>query len=405
MSDCIVIVGAGQAAVQAVESLRKDGFQGRLVVVGDEPHLPYQRPPLSKKYLAGELLADRLPFRHRPFYDEHRVELHLGVQATALDINRHCVKLSDGRKCEYDQLLLCTGASARRLPIPGAEFAGVHYLRTMTDVGAIRQGIAQGRRVTIIGGGYIGLECAATLGQLGCRVTVLEMTDRVMNRVVAPSVSEFFAREHASHGVKIVCHTRVVRIEGVDRVQRVVCADETTHDSDMVIIGVGSVPNYELAESAGLRCENGILVDEYCRTSDAGVYAAGDCTNHTSLRFDMRVRLESVDSAFEQARTVAANMQGKNLRHDKVPWFWSDQYQHKLMIVGLNQGYDQQIIRGDPQSGSFSVCYLKGGDLIAVESVNNIRDHMAARKLISDRSQPEPAKITDIVTPLKESVL
>ena len=405
MTDSILIVGGGQAAAQAVESLRKESYQGQLTVIGGEAHLPYQRPPLSKKYLAGEIAADRLPFRHQSFYDEHRVELRLGISATSINLSQRRVMLADGRQFDYDKLLLCTGGSPRRLTIPGSELRGVHYLRTMADVEAIRRGIVGARRVTIIGGGYIGLECAATLRLLGCSVTVLEVTERVMNRVVASTVSEFFAHEHALHEVRILCNTRVVRLEGLDRVQRVVCADESVHDSDMVIIGVGGIPNYELAQNAGLHCENGVTVDQYCRTSDERVYAAGDCTCHPSLRFELRVRLESVDSAVEQARTAAANMLGNNIQHNKVPWFWSDQYQHKLMIVGLNQGADEQIVRGEPQSGSFSVCYLKNGELIAVESVNNTRDHIAARKLIAERARPDRAKLTNIDIPLKNSAL
>src|ERR1700677_3709260 len=367
MISTILILGGGQAGAQAVASLRREGFAGRLVLIGDEPQLPYQRPPLSKQFLAGEMAEDRLFFRHQAYYDQHRVELKLGRRATRIDPAARQVSLADGEMLAYDRLMLCTGAKSRPLTFPGAELAGVHYLRGVADVAAMRPGLKAGGRVVIIGGGYIGLETAATARKLGCTVTVLEMADRVMNRVVASSVSEYFAHEHRTQGVKIICNTRVVRLEGAGRVERVVCADGSTHEADLLVVGVGAVANTELASAAGLHCDNGIVVDEYCRTSDAAIYAAGDCTNHPSMRFEMRVRLESVDNAFEQAKTAALNMLDRAVTHDRVPWFWSDQFDNKLLIVGLSQDHDRQVLRGDPASRSFSVCYLKGSELLAVE--------------------------------------
>ena len=333
MISTILILGGGQAGAQAVDSLRREGFGGRLVLIGDEPHLPYQRPPLSKQYLAGELAGDRLPFRHQAFYDQHRVELRLGLRATRIDAAARRLSLSDGETLAYDRLMLCTGARSRLLTCPGAELSGVHYLRGIADVEAMRPGLKAGSRVVIIGGGYIGLETAATARKLGCTVTVLEMADRVMNRVVASSVSEYFAHEHRTHGVKLICNTRVIRLEGAGRVERVVCADGSSFEVDLLVVGVGAVPNSELAAEAGLACENGITVDEYCRSSDAAIYAAGDCTHHPSPRFEMRVRLESVDNAFEQAKAAALNLLGRPTVHDRVPWFWSDQFDNKLLIV------------------------------------------------------------------------
>jgi 3-phenylpropionate/trans-cinnamate dioxygenase ferredoxin reductase subunit len=239
---------------------------------------------------------------------------------------------------------------------------------------------------------------------MGCEVTVLEMADRVMNRVVAPAVSQYFAREHGAHGVTIICDTRVVCLEGDGRVERVVCADGTRHAADLVIVGVGAVATTELASAAGLACDNGIVVDEYCRTSDAAIYAAGDCTNHPSLRFGRRVRLESVDNAFEQAKSAALNLLGRPVAHDRVPWFWSDQFEDKLLIVGLSQGHDRQVLRGDPASRSFSVCYLQGRELLAVEAVNHSRDYMAARKLIADRTLMDVERLADGEIALKEAV-
>ena len=404
MISTILIIGGGQAGAQAIDTLRREGFGGRLVLIGDEPELPYQRPPLSKKYLSGEMAADRLPFRHRSFYDEHRIELKLGRQAVRLDAAARQVELADGERLTYDRLLLCLGAQSRRLTCPGAALPGVHYLRGIADVAPIQAGFKPQARVVVIGGGYIGLETAATSRKMGCEVTVLEMADRIMNRVVAPSVSRYFAAEHVSHGVNIICDTRVVCLEGRDRVERVVCADGSSHAADLVVVGVGAVAATHLASEAGLACDNGIVVDEYCRTSDAAIYAAGDCTNHPSPRFGRRVRLESVDNAFEQAKTAALNMLDRAVTHDRVPWFWSDQFDNKLLIVGLSQDYDRQVLRGDPASRSFSHCYLKGRELLAVEAVNHSKDYMAARKLIAERTPLNPDKLADGTLALRDAI-
>jgi 3-phenylpropionate/trans-cinnamate dioxygenase ferredoxin reductase subunit len=404
MISTILIIGGGQAGAQAIDTLRREGFGGRVTLISDESQLPYQRPPLSKKYLSGEMSADRLLFRHRAFYDEHKIELKLGRRAVRIDAAARQVELADGENLAYDRLLLCLGAESRRLTCPGAALAGVHYLRSLDDVAPIRAGFKPQARVVIIGGGYIGLETAATCRKMECGVTVLEMADRLMNRVVAPCVSAYFAGEHRNHGVQILCDMRVTRLEGEGRVERVICADGSSHAADLVIVGVGAVAATELASSAGLACDNGIVVDEYCRTSDAAIYAAGDCTNHPSPRYGRRVRLESVDNAFEQAKTAALNLLDRPVAHDRVPWFWSDQYDNKLLIVGLPQDYDQQVLRGDPASRSFSVCYLKGRELLAVEAINHSKDYMAARKLIAERSLLDPQKLANGELPLKEAI-
>jgi 3-phenylpropionate/trans-cinnamate dioxygenase ferredoxin reductase subunit len=404
MISTIVVVGGGQAGAQAVDTLRREGFAGRLLLICDEPALPYQRPPLSKRYLSGELTAERLPFRHRAFYEEHRVELRLGLQAVALDPRARRVQLADGEALGYDRLLLCLGSTARRLTCPGADLPGLFYLRTVADVAPIRAAVKPGSHVVIVGGGYIGLETAATCRQMGCEVTVLELADRVMNRVVAPSVSQFFAQEHRARGIRILCDTRVTRLEGTGCIERVVCADGSEIAADAVIVGVGAIATTALASDAGLACNDGIIVDEYCRTQDEAIFAAGDCTNHPSLRFGRRVRIESVDNAFEQAKTAALNLLDRKIAHDRVPWFWSDQFDCKLLIAGLSQDYDQQVLRGDPASRSFSVCYLKGNELIAVEAINHSQDYMAARKLIADRAQMNPTKLADPNVSLKEAV-
>jgi len=404
MISTILIIGGGQAGAQAVDTLRREGFRGRLVLVGDEPQLPYQRPPLSKKFLSGELAEERLYFRHRAFYDEHEVELMLGCSATRIDRAARRVFLSNGAEIAYDRMLLALGATSRRLTCPGAELAGVHYLRTIADVARIQAALKPGARTVIIGGGYIGLETAATARKQGCVVTVLEMADRVMNRVVASNVSDYFAHEHRAHGVNIVCNARVLRLEGGTHVKRVVCADGSSYEADLLVVGVGAMANVQLAADAGLKCENGVVVDEYCRTSDPAIFAAGDCTYHPSLHYEMRVRLESVDNAFEQSKTAALNMLDRPAVHDRVPWFWSDQFDSKLLIVGLSQGHDLQVTRGDPALRSFTVCYLKGGELLAVEAVNHSKDYMAARKLIADRARPNVDKLADPAAALKETV-
>ena len=399
----ILIIGGGQAGAQAVDTLRREGFTGRLVLISEEDSLPYQRPPLSKKYLTGEMPADRLLFRHRAFYEQHGVELKLATRALRIDPKACRAELSNGETLEYDRLLLCLGAVARRLTCPGADLPGTHYLRNIEDAAAIRPGLTPGARVVIVGGGYIGLEAAATARELGCAVTVLEMADRVMNRVVAANVSEYFAHEHRSQGVKIICNTRVARLEGGAKVERVVCADGSSYPLDLLIVGVGAVANVQLAGDAGLQCDNGIVVDENCRSSDPKIFAAGDCTNYYSRRYQARVRLESVDNAFEQSKTAALNMLDRPAAYDRVPWFWSDQYDNKLLIVGMSAGHDQQLTRGDPAMRSFSICYLKGGELLAVEAINHSKDYMAARKLIPERFRPDLNKLADPQIALKDA--
>jgi len=404
MTDTIVVAGGGHAAAQVVDSLRRDGFTGRLVMACGEPVIPYQRPPLSKKFLAGELDIERLPIRHAAFYEGIRCELLLGNPVVSIDPRGHTVTLGDGGTLAYGKLVLAIGGHARPLPIPGANLPGIHVLRTMADVEAIRARIAPGVRVAIVGAGYIGLECAATFRKLGLDVTVIEMMDRVMNRVVAPAMSDFYQGEHASHGVNLLTDRKVESFLGDDAVHAVECTDGTQVPADLVIVGIGLVPNTQLAEAAGIRCQDGIAVDEHCRTSDADIYAIGDCCSHPSPRYGRRIRLESVDNAFEQAKTASANICGKPTPHDKTPWFWSDQYELKLQIVGLSQHYDSVVLRGDPASRSFSCCYLQGGELIALDAVNHAKDFMAARKLIAERARPDPAKLGNDALGLRDTL-
>jgi len=407
MYERIAIAGGGQAAVQAVDTLRRKGFTGQIVLVGDEPWLPYQRPPLSKKYLAGALERERLLLRPPHFYETHSVETRLGRRVEEISRREQRLRLDDGSGIAYDALLIATGSQPRPLAAPGADLDGVHFLRTIADVERIRAEWMPGRRLVIVGGGYIGLEVAATARELGLQVTVLEMADRVMNRVVCPQISAIYEAEHARHGVRILCSSRVralAAVPGSRRVRAVVTEDGEEHAADCVVVGCGALPADALAVACGLACGNGVMVDERCRTSDPVIYAAGDCTSHPSLHYGRRLRLESVDNAFEQGASAALNMLGLETVHDKVPWFWSDQYDLKLIIVGVCQGYDTVVMRGDPAKHAFSACYLRGGELIAVDSVNSPKDQMAARKLIAARARPNPDRLADPAVPLKDAV-
>jgi len=400
MAHGVVIVGASHASVQAIDTLRREGYADPIVLVGDEPYLPYNRPPLSKKFLAGELDRERLWLRSAQFYQQHRVETRLGVRVTAIDRSARRLRLGDGGELGYDHLLLCVGSRPRLLEVPGHPLAGIHCLRTIADVDAIRADLAGARRLVVVGAGYIGLEAAACARQLGLEVTVLEAAERPLNRVVAPAISAFYERRHAREGVRILCRQTVTGFVGTDRVQAVACGGQE-FPADLVIVGVGVLPEETLAAAAGLRCENGIWVDEHCRSSDPLVYAAGDCTNHPSARYGRRVRLESVDNAVEQAKTAASNICGKPARHEHVPWFWSDQYDVKLQIAGLSEGYDQTVLRGDPESGSFALYYLARGELLAVDAVNSMKDFMNGKKWIAERKRPDTARLADPSVDLK----
>jgi 3-phenylpropionate/trans-cinnamate dioxygenase ferredoxin reductase subunit len=400
MTQAFVIVGASHASVQAIDTLRRSGHQGPLVLVGDEPHLPYNRPPLSKKFLSGELAPERLLLRSPQFYEQASVETRLGVAVTAIDRGARRLRLADGGELTYDKLLLCVGSRPRTLEAPGHDLAGIHCLRTIADVEAIRADLAAARRLVVVGAGYVGLEAAASARHLGIDVTVLEMADRPLNRVVAPELSDFYLRRHEREGVRIHCGASVTAFEGDDRVRAVVCGDKA-YPADLVIVGVGILPDVSLAAAAGIRCENGVWVDEQCQTSDPNVWAAGDCTNHPSVRYGRRVRLESVDNAVEQGRVSAVNMSGGQARHEHVPWFWSDQYDIKLQIAGLSQGYDQAVLRGNPESGSFALYYFAQGELLAVDAVNSPRDFMTGKRWIAERKHPDAAKLGDTTIDLK----
>lgn len=392
----VVIVGAGHAAVQAIDTLRREGFDGPITLVGDESTLPYNRPPLSKRYFAGDIDRRQLLLRDESFYTSTATELRLGVTVVDIDRRNHRVQLDDGNTVSYAQLLLCTGSRVRRLQVDGETLKGIHFLRTVADVDGIRAELAAVRRLVVVGAGYIGLEAAASARKLGLEVTVLEMSDRPLNRVVAPQVSSVFSDWHSRQGVTILCNAGVQGFIGDagGRVRAVLCSGRE-FPADLVIVGIGVLPETSLAEAAGLECVNGVRVDETCLTSDANIRAAGDCTNHPSLRYGRRVRLESVDNALEQARVAAMNFCGKTARHDHVPWFWSDQYELKLQIAGLSQGYDRTVLRGDSSSGRFALFYFSGEELIAADAINSPKEFMFAKRWIAERKRPDIDKLGD----------
>jgi 3-phenylpropionate/trans-cinnamate dioxygenase ferredoxin reductase subunit len=381
----IVIVGAGQAAAQLVLSLRQGGSKEPIRMIGDEPYAPYQRPPLSKKFLTERPPADTLYFRPEKFWSEQAVTAAYGTRVESIDPAQKRV-MFEGGAIEYGTLLLSTGTRARPLPLPGTDLAGVFSLRRIDDVRALRRPLDTARRIVIVGGGYIGLEVAAVARSEGREVTVLEAEERVMKRVTSPVISEFMQDFHRGRGVEIRLGARLAAIEGEGRVGQVRLADDTALPADLVLLAVGAKPNDELAAAAGLACEDGIVVDQHGRTSDPAVYAAGDCTRFPSRRYGRRLRLECVQNAIDQAKAVAAAMLGKPHPYDPVPWFWSDQYELKLQMAGLSDGYDDAQTVGDVAAARFSVEYRKGGKLIAVDAVNDGRAYMSGRKRIAEET-------------------
>lgn len=404
-SEHYVILGAGQAGAEVAASLRKKGFEGRITLVGEEPQPPYRRPPLSKAFLAGEAEEASLFVLKPEQLEKQRIDFIGGARATAIDRDSKTVSLDDGRELSYDKLALTLGGRARPLPIPGADLANVFMLRNIADVEAMRPHIVEGRRLCIVGGGFIGLEVAAVARKLGLEVSVVETMERVLARVTAPVVSRFFERIHREAGVDVRTGVAVEAFEGDGAVQRVKLGDGSTLDTDLVIVGIGLIPHVDLAEAAGLECDNGIVVDEYARTADPDIVAAGDCANHPNRFAGGRTRLESVQNAMEQARVAAASMLGEGPAYENIPWFWSDQYELKLQMAGLSGGFDDIVLRGDPESGrQFSAFYLREGRLIAADCVSRPQDFMFAKKLIAAGVAPDAAKLADAEVPLKELV-
>jgi len=405
MSQTCVIIGASHAAAQLAPTLRQEGWEGRIIVIGDEAHIPYHRPPLSKTYLSGEKAMDEIYIRPAAVYEKDEVEFLLNTRVDSIDRQNKTLSLSNGESIAYDKLALTLGSRVRKVDLPGVELEGIYYLRDAADVEKIKTKTGKGKKAVIVGGGYIGLETAAVLRKLGMEVTVLEMMERVLQRVTAPEISEFYNRIHTEEGVNICCGVGVSAFEGNVKVEKVICSNGDTHDADLVVVGVGILPNVELAEAAELEVNNGIVVDEFARTSDHDIVAAGDCTFHYNSLYEKDIRLESVQNATDQARVAALTLCGKEKAYEALPWFWSDQYDLKLQIAGLSQGYDEVIIRGDRQnSRSFAAFYLKDGKVISVDAVNKAPEFMVGKRLISGKLLVDKAKLADENISMKELI-
>ena len=401
MSESVVIVGGGQAGLQAAVSLRQNKFAGDVTLVCAEDCLPYQRPPLSKAYLKGDFTQDRLYFRPKEFFASQNINVCLSQKVHAINLAERNIEFSSAGSLNYDRLLIATGAPPRVLDAPGHDLGNIYYLRTLKDSDSLRPVLEKKGRIVIVGAGYIGLEVAAVMRAAGKEVTIIEMAERVLARVASEPVSDFYQELHSSAGVEIRLNTSLKSFIGNVDVEGVKTSDGTVIDCSAVLVGIGADPNIELAVNAGLNVENGIVVDEYAIASDANVWAAGDCANFPSKRYGRRLRLESVPNAVEQAKIVAANMAGANLVYDPLPWFWSDQYDVKLQTVGLIDGFEMQIVRGSPQKQVFSVWYIKSGRLLAVDAINDPASFAMGKMALSQNLKGDFERLADEKTDLR----
>ncbi len=400
----IIIIGAGQAGGEAAQRLRQGGFGGDITLIGEEPHPPYQRPPLSKAYLKGDLDMDRLLLRPAAMYADENITLLKSLRAVWIDRANRKVRVEGGRELPYDALVLATGARPRKLPLAGADLQGVHVFRTAADVDAIRPHFVAGAKLVVIGAGYIGLEAAAVARQLNLDVTVIEAAVRPLARVTCPEVAGFFLDEHTRQGVRFVLGGQPALIKGVERVSGVALADGSEIPADLVIAGIGVTPEVALAQQCGLAVDNGVVADAQCRTADPAIFAIGDCAARPMAHYDGRMgRLESVHNAVEGAKLVAAAVLGHS-HPVEAPWFWSDQYDLKLQIAGLFQGYDHIAFRGVMADRAFAAFYYKGDKVIAVDAVNRPAEYLGAKMLIQTGRTVTPQHLEDSARPMKEIV-
>jgi 3-phenylpropionate/trans-cinnamate dioxygenase ferredoxin reductase component len=401
----VLILGAGQAGGETAQRLRQGGFEGEITLVGEEPVAPYQRPPLSKKFLAGEIEAQRVLLRPPEVYAQEQVALLTSVRAVWIDRANRRVRLEGGRELSYDALVLATGARPRRLQLAGADLAGVHLLRTIADVEAIKPRFKAGARLAVIGAGYIGLEAAAVARQLGLDAVVIETAARPLARVTSPEVAGFFLDEHTAKGVRFALGAQPALIKGVDEVTGLRLADGTELEADLVIAGIGVTAETSIAQHCGLRCEDGVITDRQCRTEDPNIFAIGDCARRPMVHYGGRLaRLESVHNAIEGAKIVAAAITGQPAPVEEAPWFWSDQYDLKLQIAGLSQGYDHIVLRGDIGKRAFACFYFRGPRLIAVDAVNSPGEYLGAKQLIQKGLSPTPETLENTAKPMKQIV-
>jgi 3-phenylpropionate/trans-cinnamate dioxygenase ferredoxin reductase component len=398
-----VIVGTGQAGFQTAASLRAEGYQEPITLIGEEPHIPYQRPPLSKGFALDQQDIESIELRPQKFYQDHRIDLLTGKNVTAMDRATKQVTMKSGGRVPYERLVLAVGARNRMIPVKGAELDGVLYLRSLDEALLVKERLKNAQEIVVIGGGFIGLELAAVACTLGKSVTVLEALPRLMSRVVAPIISEFYQELQSSRGVKILCGATVSEIAGSGgKVRAVVLSDGTTYPADLVLVGIGVVPNVELARDAGLRISNGIAVDENLQTNDENIFAIGDCAEHPCVFAGARIRLESVQNAADQAQCVAATIAGRRNRYRALPWFWTDQFDIKLQMAGISQGHDRIVTRGDRESRKLSVFYFRENRLVAIDSINRPLDHMIGRKLLAGGVPLTPEQAADENVDLKK---
>ncbi len=402
MAHGIVIVGACQAGVQTALAARSAGYSGPITLFGEENEPPYQRPPLSKGFLLDKPGQDKIILRSEGFYSDREIDLRLGQRVCELDCDAQTITTAAGEKVPYAGLALTTGTRVRRIPVPGADADGVCYLRDVADARDLKARMLSATQAVVIGGGFIGLEVAAALRHKQIQVTVIEAQDRLMPRVVAPPVSAFYAQHHTTQGVRVLLQTGVEEIlTNGDKVCGVRCATGEEIAADLVVVGIGVIPNSELAEQAGLKCSNGIEVDESTRTSDPKIVAAGDCALHPNPYAKERIRLESVQNAADQSRIAGAVLAGVDSVYNTVPWFWSEQYNLRLQMAGFSAGHDHYVIRGTPSAEGFSVFYFQAQKLIGIDSVNRPKDHIAGRKLFSSGISMTPDQAADEALNLK----
>jgi 3-phenylpropionate/trans-cinnamate dioxygenase ferredoxin reductase subunit len=400
----VVIAGAGHAGFQLAASLRQNGFGERIILINDEGHLPYQRPPLSKAYLKGSGGPDSLMFRPDKFYHDQNIDL-ITDRAASIDRSARKVALASGKSLDYGHLVLATGARNRLLDLPNANLEDVRYLRILDESEALRQRIAPSGRVVVIGAGFIGLEFAATARAKGLEVDVVELGTRVMARAVTEEISEFFQQRHTAAGIRVHLGVQVTSIESDGgKVTGVSLSDGRRVPADLIVVGVGVLPNVELAAAAGLPVASGVIVDKHLLTSDPNISAIGDCALFASPRFGGSLRLESVQNATDHARCVAARLTGKTEVYDGLPWFWSDQGPDKLQIAGLTTGYDRVVVRGDRAQGAFSAFCYKAGKLVGIESINRAGDHMFGRRLLAANGSITPEQAADASFDLKRAL-